>query len=144
MSRENQTQQMSKSRTTRQVSDEHENFLVKRFADWNARRSPSSGAMPNDPIDVTSDLHVIEAKATEGKSISVKLDDWLKNRAKAYNGRRPAMAFRFRDPYNGKHIDLFLVEVEDYMEKIENDIVEEASSEDLCCKQGNGVCRCSK
>lgn len=109
---------MPKATTTRQVSDEHENFIVKKFSEWNARRSPSSGAMAHDPIDVTSDLHVIECKATEGKSISVKLDDWIKNRDKAYNGRRPAMALRFRDPYTGRHIDLFLHELEDELEQL--------------------------
>lgn len=112
---------MPKAQTTRTISDEHENFIVKVFSRWNARRSPSSGARFSDPIDVTTDLHVIECKATEGKSISVKLDDWIKNRNKAYNGRRPMMAFRFRDPYNGKHIDLFLVEPDDYLERYNNE-----------------------
>lgn len=111
---------MPKAQTTRQISNEHESFLEKVFAKWNARRSPSSGARFSDPIDVTTDLHVIEAKATEGKSISIKREDWIKNRNKAYNGRMPAMAIRFRDPYNGKHIDLLLVELEnDYLEKID-------------------------
>jgi hypothetical protein len=108
---------MAKAKTTREVSDEHEEHLVEKFSRWNARRSPSSGASFSDPNDVTCDIHVIECKATEGKSISFKLDDWLKIRKKAYDGRTPGMALRFRDPYNGKHIDLMVVELDEYVEE---------------------------
>lgn len=106
---------MAKAETTREISDEHENYIVSRFARWNARNSSNSGAVGNDPNDVTSDIHIIECKATEGKSITVKLADWIKNRTKQYAGRTPAMAFRFRDPYTQKHLDLVLIELDEYI-----------------------------
>lgn len=104
---------MAKARTTRQVSSEHESFVAKAFSRWSGKASSSSGASPAYPHDVESDLYVTECKATEGKSISVKIDDWLKIRHRAGNGRLPSMAFRFRDPYTGKHIDLFMKELDD-------------------------------
>lgn len=104
-----------KKKTTRQLSDAHENYLVKVMARWNARRSSSSGAMFNDPNDVTTDLHVIECKATEGQSLSLKREDWLKIQAKAYNGKGPMMSYRFADPYGDKHIDLVMITLEEYM-----------------------------
>lgn len=106
---------MGKAKTTRQVSDEHEDYVTKMLAKWSARRSSNSGAVANDPNDVTSDLHIVECKATEGKSIGIKLDDWLKNKKKQYGGRTPAMAFRFRDPHTHKHLDLILIELEEYV-----------------------------
>lgn len=108
-------QAMGKATTTRQVSDEHEDALVKAFARWDARRSSNSGSVANDPNDVTSDLHIIECKATEGKSVSIKLADWLKNKKKQYAGRTPAMAFRFRDPHTKNHLDLILIELDEYV-----------------------------
>lgn len=114
---------MPKAKTTRTVSDEHEEFIVKKLAPWNARRSVSSGANYADPHDVTSDIHVTECKATEGKTISVKLADWIKQRNKSGLGRTPTMAFRFRDPYTKDHIDLMMIEVEEYVwlrEELEN------------------------
>lgn len=104
-----------KSATTRELSDQHEEFIVRSLAAWNARRSSNSGAVANDPNDVTSDIHIIECKATEGKSLSLKLSDWLKNRAKQYGGRTPAMAFRFRDPHTDKSIDLIMLELDEYV-----------------------------
>lgn len=102
---------MAKTRTTRQISSEQESFVAKLFARWNGRNSSSSGSSIAYPHDVECDVYVTECKATEGKSISVKLDDWLKIRHRAENGRLPSMAFRFRDPYSGKHIDLFMKEL---------------------------------
>jgi Holliday junction resolvase len=105
---------MSKAKTTRQLSDEHEEYLVDAFYKFHARRSPSSGASAIDPNDVITDMHVIEAKATEKGSITIKKSDWQKIRAKAFNGRTPAMAFRFKDDYTGESIDLFTIEVPEY------------------------------
>lgn len=110
---------MPKLRTTRQVSSEQESFVAKVFLRWNGRASSSSGSSPAYPHDVQSDHYVTECKATEGKSISVKLDDWLKIRHRAGNGRLPSMAFRFRDPYTGKHIDLFMKELAEEVEQLE-------------------------
>lgn len=101
------------------LSDEHENYIAKLLGRWNGRRSSSSGAMYNDPNDVTSDLHVIECKATEGQSITLKLDDWLKTRAKAYNGKSPAMAIRFKDFWSGQTVDLIIEEADEWVAKLE-------------------------
>ena len=103
---------MAKARTTRQISSEQESFVANLFARWDGRSSSSSGSSPAYPHDVQSNLYVTECKATEGKSISLKLDDWLKIRHRADNGREPSMALRFRDPYTGKHIDLFVKELQ--------------------------------
>lgn len=116
---------MAKAQTTRQVSSEHESFVAKVFARFNGKASSSSGASPAYPHDVESDLYVTECKATEGKSISIKLDDWLKIRHRAGNGRLPSMAFRFRDPYSGKHIDLFMKELQTEVDFCEEFLISE-------------------
>lgn len=105
---------MAKAKNTRELSDAHENYLADVYP--GGRRSPSSGATWNDPVDVTTDYHVIEAKSTEGESISFKKKDWLAIKDKAEGGRTPAMAFRFKDPYSTKSIDLICYEVNDDLE----------------------------
>jgi hypothetical protein len=108
-----------KLRTTRQISSEQESFVANLFLRWNGKASSSSGASIAYPHDVESDLYVTECKATEGKSISIKLDDWLKIRHRAGNGRLPSMAFRFRDPYTGKHVDLFMKELVEEVDQLD-------------------------
>lgn len=110
---------MTLAKTTREVSDEHENHLAKMLEKFAGRRSPSSGAVFSDPNDVTSDIYVVECKATEKKSISVKLSDWEGIRKKAFGGRKPMLAFRFRDPYWKKHTDLVMIELRDFQDLIE-------------------------
>lgn len=105
---------MAKTKTTRELSDAHESFLAEIYP--GGRRSPSSGATWNDPVDVTTDYHVIEAKATEGESISLKKSDWLAISDKAKGGKIPAMALRFKDPYSMKTIDLICLSVDDELE----------------------------
>lgn len=105
---------MATAKTTRELSDAHENFLADVYP--GGRRSPSSGSTWNDPIDVTTDYHVIEAKATEGESLTIKKKDWEKIRLMPHGGRVAAMAFRFHDPHTGKNIDLILTEVNDDLE----------------------------
>lgn len=104
-----------KSQTTRALSDPHEKFLEEVYP--GGRRSKSSGASYHDPPDVTTDDHVIEAKATEKKSISIKLEDWDGIRKKATNGRTPRLAIRFKDPYTNKITDLVLMEVSEDLER---------------------------
>lgn len=103
---------MAKARTTRQVSKEQEDHVAKVFEPWDGKASASSGSSAVYPHDVECNLYVTECKATEGKSITIKLDDWFKIRHRAGNGREPSMALRFRDPYTGKHIDLFVKELD--------------------------------
>lgn len=105
---------MPRSKNTRELSDAHEHFLADSYP--GGRRSKTSGASWHDPVDVTTDYHVIEAKATENKSISLKLEDWEGIRKKAGSGRVPAMALRFKDPYSSKVVDLIVMEVSDELD----------------------------
>jgi hypothetical protein len=105
---------MAKAKTTRELSDAHENWLADTIP--GGRRSKTSGASSHDPIDVTTDFHVIEAKATEGESISIKKSTWQTIRQRAHDGRIPAIALRFKDPYNNTTIDLLCIEVYDELE----------------------------
>jgi hypothetical protein len=106
-----------KSKTTRDLSTPHEQYLADVFP--GGHRSKSSGASASDPSDVTTADYVIEAKATESKSISLKLSDWMGIRSKMKNGRRPMMAFRFRDPILNTNIDLVLKDVNDELELLD-------------------------
>ena len=106
-----------RSKTTRALSTPHEQFLADSFP--GGHRSKSSGASFTDPCDVTTDDYVIEAKATENKSQSLKLSDWEGIRSKAKNGRRPMMAFRFRDPLLNTTTDLVLKDINDELELLD-------------------------
>jgi hypothetical protein len=108
---------MAKAKNTRELSNAHEEFLADTLP--GGRRSKTSGASWHDPVDVTTDYHVIEAKATENKSITLKLEDWEGIRKKAHGGKIPAMALRFKDPYSMKVIDLLVIEVADELELLE-------------------------
>lgn len=88
---------------------EHEEHVVKEFAWANAWRSRSSGASFHQPIDVTTDVSVIECESTENKSYSLKLSFWEEIVQKQHSGKLPMLAIRFRDATNGKHTDLGLV-----------------------------------
>ena len=101
-----------KAKTTTTLSKDHEEWVARTLG---GRRSRSSGASFSDPVDVSSEFEVVECKATEGESISIKRSDWLKNREKVTNSRNPMMALRFKDPYTNKSIDLLLVEAADYL-----------------------------
>lgn len=103
------------AKNTRQISNEHEQFVTDLFSFNNSRRSRSSGAAWQDNVDVVTDGFVIECEATEGKSISVKKRLWQEVKSKIYGGKRPLIALRFRDPYDKlKTIDLIAVEAADY------------------------------
>ena len=56
------------------------------------KQQPGSGSGWIHPNDVLDDKHLWEMKATNGKSISIKLADWEKVRRNALSiGRWPAM-----------------------------------------------------
>ena len=58
----------------------------------NGQRQPGSGSGWLHPNDVRSDEYLWEMKLTDGKSISIKLEDWEKLRRNAIlTGRKPGM-----------------------------------------------------
>lgn len=93
------------------MGKEHEEHVVNEFAWANAWRSRSSGASFNAPIDVTTDVSVIECEATENKSYSLKLSFWDEIVQKQHSGKLPMLAIRFRDAQNGKHTDLLILDL---------------------------------
>ena len=105
---------MAKAKNTKELSNAHEQFLVDTYPE--GHRSKSSGASWHDPIDVTTKYHVIEAKCTEGESISIKKSTWEDIRKRAHDGKDPAIALRFKDPYSNKTIDLIVLEVSDELD----------------------------
>jgi hypothetical protein len=104
---------MAKAKSTTGMGKEHEEFVVEMFEWDNAHRSRSSGASVHDPVDVTSDSMVIECEATENKSYSLKLSFWEEVQQKQHSGKQPALAIRFRDMANGKHVDLLITNLHD-------------------------------
>ena len=108
------------AKSTTAMGREFEEDLVKHLKFDNARRSKSSGASFHDPIDITSDHFVIEAEATEKKSYSVKVSFWEEIRLKAHSGKKPLIAFRFRNTENPrKSIDLIAMDKNDFIELME-------------------------
>ena len=56
------------------------------------KRNAGSGSGWLHPNDIRQEDFLWECKQTDGKSISIKLDDWEKLRKNAYlSGRRPGM-----------------------------------------------------
>jgi len=98
-----------RAKSTSGMGKEHEEHVVKVYEWANARRSRSSGASFHDPIDVTTEVSVIECEATEGKSYRLTLDFWNEIVAKQHSGKTPSLAIRFRDPTTGNHVDLAVV-----------------------------------
>ena len=104
---------MPPSKSTTGMGKEHEESIVKLFEWANAGRSRSSGASQHDPIDITSDIAVIECEATENKSYSLKLSFWREVFEKQYNGKIPLLGIRFRDPIGTDHTDLIVMSAHD-------------------------------
>lgn len=100
---------MARAKSTSAMGKEHEEHVVDVFKWAGARRSRSSGASFHDPIDVTTEVSVIECEATEGKSYRLTLDFWNEVVSKQHSGKSPALAIRFRDPTTSKHVDLAVV-----------------------------------
>jgi hypothetical protein len=109
-----------KAKNTTEMGKEFEKFIEKNFAFDNSHRSASSGASFHDNIDITSDSFVIECESTEKKSYSLKLSFWEEVRGKAYNSKKPLIAFRFRNIENPrKSVDLIALDVNDFLELVE-------------------------
>lgn len=87
--------------------------MVEVFNWANARRSSSSGASFHDPIDVTTDVSVIECESTESKSYRLTLEFWNEIMAKIHTGKTPALAIRFRSTVDSNHTDLAVVSLEE-------------------------------
>lgn len=100
-----------RAKSTSGMGKEHEEYVVEQFVWANANRSRSSGASFHDPVDVTTDVSVIECEATENKSYSLKLSFWDEVVQKQHSGKLPMLAIRFRDVVNGKHTDLGLIDL---------------------------------
>jgi hypothetical protein len=99
---------MARAKTTRQQSDEQETFVAELYRFDSGRRSRSSGAAWDDPVDVVTDSLSIECESTERASYSLTLRFWRESVDKSHNGREPALAIRFRDTNTGKHTDLLV------------------------------------
>lgn len=94
------------------MGKEHEEYVAKTY-DWaSGKRSRSSGASFHDPVDVTTDVSVIECEATEGKSYRLTLEFWNEVVEKQHTGKVPMLAIRFRDVTTGKHVDLGVMDLD--------------------------------
>lgn len=102
-----------KAKSTTAMGREHEEFVVDKFEWDKAWRSRSSGASFHQPVDVTTDSMVIECEATEAKSYRLTLDYWREIQEKQHTGKTPALAIRLRDPIDGKHVDLVVMDIND-------------------------------
>lgn len=100
-----------RAKHTTGMGKEHEEHVVEQFEWANAWRSRSSGASFHAPIDVTADVAVIECEATESKSYRLTLEFWQEIVEKQHSGKLPMLAVRFRDPQNGKHTDLLVMDL---------------------------------
>lgn len=106
-------------KTNGQLAADHESHIAKELSFDNSRRSPSSGAKKHDPIDVTSDHLVIECEFTHKKSYSFSKDLWVEARMKAFNSKRPVIAFQFKDPNPRHQYDLVVLELDFFKELLE-------------------------
>lgn len=100
-----------RAKSTTSMGKEHEEHVVEVYKWADAKRSKSSGASFHDPIDVTTEVSVIECEATEAKSYRLKLEFWEEIFAKQHSGKVPMLAIRFRDPVSGKHTDLAVMDL---------------------------------
>lgn len=102
---------MGMDKSTTAMGREHEDYVVKVY-DWaDATRSRSSGASFHDPVDVTTEVSVIECECTDNKSYRLTLDFWNEVVQKQHTGKTPMLAIRFRDPVDGKHTDLAVIDL---------------------------------
>ena len=122
-------------KTAKEMSVEHEEFIAGVLG---GRRHEDSGANAHAPGDVfvagydptyktidgalTRQTLVVECKCTEKGSISIKREVWEKARMEADTcGGRPLVALRFRDPHGGRHRDLIVTSLDDFVER-DNDV----------------------
>lgn len=102
-----------RAKSTSGMGKEHEEYVAQVYEWANGRRSRSSGASFHDPIDVTTDVSVIECEATENKSYRLTLSFFEEVFAKQHSGRMPVLAIRFRDSVGSNHRDLAVVTLEE-------------------------------
>ena len=95
------------------MGKEHEEHVVDVYSWANAKRSKSSGASFHDPIDVTTDVSVIECEATEAKTYRISIDLWNEVVEKQHTGKTPMLAIRFRNAQGGQHLDLAVVDLDE-------------------------------
>ncbi len=118
-----------RSKNTTGMGKEHEEHVASVYAWADGRRSRSSGASFHDPVDVTTDVSVIECEATEAKSYRLTLDFWNEVVNKQHTGKTPMLAVRFRDPISGQHVDLAILKLsevaalQDEVEGYRNEII---------------------
>lgn len=94
------------------MGKEHEEHVAATYQWANGKRSRSSGSSFHDPVDVTTDVSVIECEATESKSYRLTLDFWDEVVQKQHTGKIPMLAIRFRDATSGKHVDLGIMDLD--------------------------------
>jgi hypothetical protein len=112
---------MAKAPTTRALSDKHADRIAELFeapatrGSGNQHHSQTDNRMPRDYAHQLP--FCFEGKATQHRSLSLKLDDWEKLVVQAHD-LRPALAHRFYLPDNRllPLLDLITVRAEDFSE----------------------------
>lgn len=109
-------------RSTRDLSDRHEEFLATLIM---GRRTPGSGNGFANQMDVRNDARrdayafAMDGKATEGKSITIKLTDWEKAIEQSHD-EIPAMALRWYLDGTLRHAtDLILIDAGTFQEMLQ-------------------------
>lgn len=111
-----------KASSTTAMGREHEQTVVEKFAWANAVRSTTSGASSTQPVDVTSDVMVMECEATDAQSYRLTLKFWREVFQKQQMDKTPMLGVRFRDGGTGRHTDLVVMSLADasaIMEELE-------------------------
>ena len=98
------------------IGKEFELYVENFLSDDNAKRSRSSGASLAYPIDIVSDHLVIECEATANKSYSLKKEFWEEVRGKAYDGKMPILAVRFRNDPEYRSYNLVVIDLNNFEE----------------------------
>lgn len=105
--------------TTRDMSDDHEKFLVDLFG---GKKMPNSGAVWSKQMDVRNSTReipfsfAVDGKSTLGLSVGVSRAMWKKAKEQSH-AERTALALRFYK--NGRldvETDLVVLEAEDFRE----------------------------
>jgi hypothetical protein len=102
-----------RAKHTTGMAKEHEDHVASVYAWASGRRSAASGASFHDPIDVSTEVSVIECEATEAQSYTLKRSFWDEVVQKQHSGKTPMLAVRFRDTTGDKHLDLAVVSLDE-------------------------------
>lgn len=109
---------MAKAKSTTEQGRDHENAMVKLFEFDQARRSKSSGAQPQDRIDVVGASFVMECESTNADSYTLKKEFWKEIRMKS-GVRIPTLGVEFRDVDPKKSLQLVVLYADDFAEILE-------------------------